>query len=108
MLPKSNQPGQLYGTAKTHKFNSTEDITLENLKFHPIIAQSGTYTYNAAQVSADYLKLLCDNDYIKRNTQEFPKLLQQQEPLLPNEAYVSYDVNPSSLMCPFKKQLIIY
>ena len=109
MLPKSNQPGQLYGTAKTHKFNSIEDITLENLKFRPIIAQSGTYTYNAAQVIDDYLKSLCsDNNYIIRNTQEFPKLLQQQDPLLPNEEYVSYDVNPSSLMCPFKKQLIIY
>ena len=48
MLPKSNQPGQLYGTAKTHKFSSIEDITLENLKFCPIITQSGTYTYNAA------------------------------------------------------------
>ena len=56
MLPKSNQPGQIYGTAKTHKFNSIEDITLENLKFHPIIAQSGTYTYNTAEVIADYLK----------------------------------------------------
>ena len=44
MLPKSNQPGQLYGTAKTHKFISIEDITLENLKFRPIDAQSGTYT----------------------------------------------------------------
>ena len=31
MLPKSNQPGQLYGTAKTHKFSSIQDITLENL-----------------------------------------------------------------------------
>ena len=46
-LPKSNQPGQLYGTAKTHKFSIIEDITSENLKFRPIIAQSGTYTYNA-------------------------------------------------------------
>ena len=86
MLPKSNQPGQLYGTAKTHKFNSIEDITLENLKFCPIIAQSGTYTYNTAQIIADYLKPLCSgNDYILRNTQEFPKLLQQQDPLLSNE-----------------------
>ena len=48
MLLKSNQPGQLYGTAKTHKFNSIEDITLENLKLRPIFAHSGTYTYNAA------------------------------------------------------------
>ena len=69
MLPKSNQPGQLYGTAKTHKCNSIDDISLENLKLRPIIAQSGSYTYNAAQVTADYLKPLCsDNDYITRNT----------------------------------------
>ena len=27
MLPKLNQPGQLYGAAKTHKFSSIEDIT---------------------------------------------------------------------------------
>ena len=88
MLPKSNQPGQLYGTAKTHKFSSIDHITLENLKFRPIITQSGTYTYNVAQVIAGYLKPLCsDNDYIIRNTQEFPKLLQQQDPLLPNEEY---------------------
>ena len=51
MLPISNQPGQLYGTAKTHKFDNIADITEDNLKFHPIIAQFGTYTYNAAQVS---------------------------------------------------------
>ena len=84
MLPKSNQPGQLFGTAKTHKFNRIEDMTLEILKFRPIIAQSGTYTNNAAQVIADYLKPLCsDNDYIIRNTEKFPKLLQQQDPLFP-------------------------
>ena len=56
MLPKSNLPGQLYGTAKTHKFNSIEDVTLENLKFRSIIAQSGTYTYNPVQIFVDYLK----------------------------------------------------
>ena len=39
MLPKSNQPGQLYGTAKTHKFDNIDDIALENLKFRQIIAQ---------------------------------------------------------------------
>ena len=51
MLPISNQPRQLYGTAKTHKFDNIADITVDNLKFHPIIAQFGTCTYNAAQVS---------------------------------------------------------
>ena len=38
MLPKSNQPGQLYDTAKTHKFSNIEDITIKNLKFCLIIA----------------------------------------------------------------------
>ena len=70
MLPTSNQPGQLYGTAKTHKFDNTADIAVDNLKFCPIIAQSGTYTYNAVQAIANYLWPLCNNnEYIIRNTQ---------------------------------------
>ena len=44
MLPTSNQPGQLYGTAKTHKFDNTADIAVDNLKFHSVIAQSGGHT----------------------------------------------------------------
>ena len=92
---QDNQPGQLYGTAKTHKFTNIDEITIDNLKFRPIIAQTGTYTYNAAQVIAKYLKPLCSgNNYIIRNTQEFPMshVLKQQDPLLPDEEYVSYDV----------------
>ena len=92
MLPTSNQPGQLYGTAKTHKFDNTADITIDNLKFCPIIAQSGTYTYNAAQVIANYLKPLCNNEYIIQNTQELAKIICEQDPLKSNEQYVSYDV----------------
>ena len=96
----------LYGTAKTHKFDNIEDITLVNLKFRPIIAQSGTYTYNAAQVIADYLKPLCsDTDYIIRNTQDFPKLSQQQDPLLPNEEYVLYDVKSLSTNVPIQETI---
>ena len=65
MLPTSNQPGKLYGSAKTDKFNNTANITVDNIKFRPIIAQSGTYTYNAAQENANYLKPLCsNNEYI--------------------------------------------
>ena len=33
MKPDSNQPARLYGTAKTHKFETLEDITVANLKF---------------------------------------------------------------------------
>ena len=59
MLPKSNQSGQLYGTAKACEFTNIDEITIDNLKFCPIIAQTGTCTYNAAQVIAKYLNPLC-------------------------------------------------
>ena len=42
--PDSNQPARLYGTAKTHKFEFLEDITVANLKFRSIIDQTGTFT----------------------------------------------------------------
>ena len=42
ILPKLNQPGQLYETAKTHKLKKIEDITSESLKCHPVIAESDT------------------------------------------------------------------
>ena len=72
MFPKSNQPGQLYGTAKTHKFTNIDETIIDNLKFRPIIAQTGTYTYNAVQVIAKYLKPLCSgNNDIIRNTRVF-------------------------------------
>ena len=50
MRPASHEPGKLYATAKTHKFNSLDDINVDNLKFRPIISQIGTYTYNASRV----------------------------------------------------------
>ena len=55
MISSSNQPGQLYGTAKTHKYKHPSEITLDTLKFRPIISQVGTYTYNAAKVIGEYL-----------------------------------------------------
>ena len=93
MQPTSNQPARIYGTAKTHKFENPDNITLEQLKLRPIIAQNGTYTYNAAQVIGDYLKpLISHNDYIIKNTQDFPKMLKVQPPLAEDEEYVSYDI----------------
>ena len=44
MYPTSNQPAQLYGTAKTHKHENIDEINVQSLNFRPIIAQTGTYT----------------------------------------------------------------
>ena len=42
MLPSSNQPAQLYRTAKTHKFDDINDITADSLKFRLTITQTGS------------------------------------------------------------------
>ena len=62
MRPASPEPGKLYVTAKTHKFNLLDDITVDNLKRRPIISQLATYTYNASGVISQYLKPLCENE----------------------------------------------
>ena len=60
--PDSNQPAHLYGTAKTHKFETLEDSNVANLKFRPITDQTEKFTYNAAKVTLDYLRPLCKNE----------------------------------------------
>ena len=52
MCPKSNQLGRFFATAITHKFDSITDITLDQLKFRPIVDETGTYIYNASKVVA--------------------------------------------------------
>ena len=90
MLPKSNQPGQFCGTAKRHKFINIDEITVDT-----------SYTYTAAKVISEYLKpLWSGNNYIIRNTQEFPISLKQQDLLLTDKEYVSYDIESLFLNVP--------
>ena len=78
MYPTSNQPAQLYETAKTHKHENIDEINVQSLNFRPIIAQTGTYTYNAVQVISNYLKpLYTCNEYIIGKTQDFSKRIQE-------------------------------
>ena len=92
MRPASNQTGRLYPTANTHKFSLLDGITVENLKFLPIISQVGiTYTYNAAKFIADYLKPLCQNECKIIDTQSFPSILKEETLPSSNEEYVSND-----------------
>ena len=93
MRPVSHEPGKLYATAKTHKFNSLDDITVDSLKFRPIISQIGTCIYNASRVIPQYLKILCENEYKINDTQTFASIIKNQTPLSPDEEYGSYDVD---------------
>ena len=92
MRPENNQPARLYGTAKTHKFNSLKDVNVFDLKFRPIIDQTGTYTYHAAKVIAEYLKPLCQSEYRITDTQHFAHLATNLPPVKEDEEDVSYDV----------------
>ena len=87
MRPASHEPGKLYATAKTHKFNLLDDITVDNLKVHPIISQIGTYTYNASRIISQYLKSLCENEYKINDTQIFASMIKYQTALSPDEEY---------------------
>ena len=91
MQPDSNQPARLYGTAKTHKFESLENIIVANLKFRPIIDQTRTFMYNLAKVISDYVTTLCKNGYSINDTQNFPSMLSSIPPLQDDEEDVSYD-----------------
>ena len=71
MHPVSNQPGRFFATAKTHKFTSLNNITVENLKLRPIIDLTGTYTYNTSKVIANYLRPLSKNQYTISDTLNF-------------------------------------
>ena len=91
MYPTSNQPAQLYGTTKTHKHENIYGITVQFPNFRPIIAQTETCTFYAAQVISNYVKpLYTCNEYIIGNTHGFSKLIQEQSPLQLDEEYVSY------------------
>ena len=66
-------------------------MSKEKLKFRPIIHQTGTYSYNAAQVTSRYLKPLCKDKFTKNNTQSFSEDIKNIPPLQEDED-VSYDV----------------
>ena len=74
MHPQSNQPGRFFATAKAHKFDSVNDITLDKLELRPIIDQTGTYIYNASKAVAKYLRPLSKNKYSIDDTLTFPNL----------------------------------
>ena len=74
MLLSSNQPAQLYGTAKTNKFDEINDIRVDSLKFRAIIAQIRIYMFKTAQVISQYFKPLYKNDdFIIKNTRPLLK-----------------------------------
>ena len=92
MLPASNQPARIYASSKTHKFLSVNSVSINDLKFQPIIDQTDTMTCNAAKVISDYLSPLCKNKHTINHTLSFADMMKRLPPLPDDKEYVSYDV----------------
>ena len=103
MNPVSNQPDQLYGIAKTHKFENLKDITPQSLKCGPTLNQTGTFTYNAVKVISYQNEYpLCQNEYPISDTQQFPDMLSNLPPLPDDEENISYNVESLFTNIPIK------
>ena len=81
------------------------NINVANLKFRPIIDQTGTFTYYAAKVISNYLRPLCKNEYSINDTQKFPNTLSSTPPLQDDEEDVSYDVESLFTNIPIEETI---
>ena len=71
---------------------SVDSVNINDLKFRPIIYQTGTMTYNAAKVISDYLRPLWKSKHTNNDTLSFADMIKRLTPLPDDEEYVSYDV----------------
>ena len=99
----SNQQARLYATAKTHKFNNLDEVTVEKLKFRPLVDQIGTATYDTAKVIGEYLKPSALNEYKINDWLKFPDITKALPLLWKNEEYVSYYAGSLFTKIPLKE-----
>ena len=102
MHPKSDQHGRYFATAKTHEFDSINDVTLDQFKLHPIIA--GTFFYNASKVVAKYLRSISKNKYSVDYTLPFLDFIKNAEELDDYED-VSYITKSLFTSIPHKESI---
>ena len=100
--PKSDQHGRYFATAKTHEFDSINDVTLDQLKLHPITA--GTFFYNASKVVAKYLRSISKNKYSIDYTLPFLDFIKNAEELDDYED-VSYITKSLFTSIPHKESI---
>ena len=82
-----------------HKFDTTENINVKDLKLRPIIDQTGIYIYDASRVVEEFLKPLARNEITIRDTLAFPELLKNTENSDDHED-VSHDIESLFLSIP--------
>ena len=76
-----------------------------NLKFRPIIDQTGTFTYDVTNVILDYLRPLRKNEYSINETQKFWSILSSIPPFQDDKEDVSYDVELLFTIVPIEETI---
>ena len=123
--PISNQPACFFATAKTHKFDTIENINVKDLKLRPIIDQTGTYIHDASKAVAEFLKPLARNEFTISDTIAFPELLKNIEnsddyedvscdveslftciPIKENIDYITHKINAKNIIEPMCEKSI--
>ena len=86
-------------------FNNLDEVTVEKLKFRPMVDQTGTATYDAAKVIGECLKPLALNENKINDCLKFPDMIKALLPLQKNEEYVSNDVDSLFTNIPLKETI---
>ena len=67
MYPSGSDLECVYGTAKMHKFSSSDTFP----KFHPIVSSISTFNYNLALLLCDLFSPLVPDDHSCKDTFSF-------------------------------------
>ena len=86
MYPSGSAPAHIYGTAKTHKFLSSDSFPT----IRPIVSSIGTFNYNLARFLCDLLSPLVPNDYYCKDTFSFVSQIKNGD--LSKKFLIFYDV----------------
>ena len=86
MYPSGSAPARIYGTAKMHKFSSSDSFP----KLRPIVSSMGTFNYNLARFFCDLCSPLVPNDYSCKDNFSFVSQIKNSS--LSKKFLVSYDV----------------
>ena len=87
MYPSDSAPAHIHGTAKMHKFFSSDSFP----KRCPIVSTIGTSNYNLARFLSDLFSPLVPNDYSYKDTFSFVSQIKNAN--LSKKILVSYNVS---------------
>ena len=101
LYPSVVAPARIYGTAKMHKFFSSDSFS----KLCPIVSSIGTFNYNLTRFLCDLLSPLVPNDYSCKDTFSF--VSQTKNASLSKKSFVSYNVTSLLNNVPFQETIDI-